>query len=148
MKLYLMILWVSALILNGAASAQTKTNLLEGFDTTPMIRWWTHISISKELHITKKETKRLDAIYKENQTRVIELKLEARKEMLELEMEMGSEKFDTAASIERFKNIQNLRSEISVEHFSYWLEIREIIGHQRLLKAISWWKNKWNEGKP
>ena len=148
MKRIFLVMVLCVLSLNGAVFGETGRSRLKNLESAPMsYRWWIDIKPAKKINITEKEVERLDAVYKKTMTRIMELKLGAKKEILELEIELGKEKFNKSGSIKRFEKIQEFRSGIAVERFLYWMEIREIIGKKRLVKMWEGWHKELEENK-
>ena len=106
----------------------------------PSGKWWKLPHIAERLALTEEEKGKLDTMYLEQRQRMIDLRSQVEKERLELEQLLDSTTFDPAASLERFKRLQEAHKNLATERFQFLLQVRSLLGHDRfqLLKAEVW----------
>ena len=104
----------------------------------PAGRWWHIPSVAKELNLRPDQKTRLDSLYLNNRTRIIDLKARMEKEQVKLEGLLEEQKLDQPAVMKQYDRVEKARSALARERFKYLLEVRKIIGYDRFeqLKVI------------
>jgi Spy/CpxP family protein refolding chaperone len=97
----------------------------------PPVKWWNIPQVAEKLSLTKEEKERLDTMYYDQRSRMIDLRSQGAKNRLELEKLFNKEPFDSAACLESFKKAQEARNTIGLERFRFLLKVREILGNER-----------------
>ncbi len=100
-------------------------------------KWWRMPNISDKLKLTQEEQKKLDSLFIQSRNQLITIKSNMEKGRLELEEILDKKEFDESACMDRFKKIQDTRSDLAAERFKYFIEVRKILGEGRFqtLKA-------------
>lgn len=106
----------------------------------PPGKWWKAPQVAERLSLTEEERQKLDTMYLEHRHRMIDLRSQVDRERLELEQLLDSTTFDPAASMERFKKLQETHKALATERFQFLLQVRSLLGLDRfqLLKAQVW----------
>lgn len=94
-------------------------------------KFWQMPDIVKKLNITDDEKSKLDALYFENKSKLIEQKSDIQKNRLELEQLMSNEPLDETAVKKQFEKVQEIRNQLATERFNFLLEVRKILGKER-----------------
>ncbi len=97
----------------------------------PPMKWWNIPQMAEKLSLTKEEKEKLDALYYDQRSRMIDLRSQAAKNRLELEQLFDREPFDSAACLNSFKKSQEARNTIGLERFRFLLKVREMLGNER-----------------
>ena len=97
----------------------------------PPVKWWKIPQVAEKLSLTKEEKQKLDTLYYDQRSRIIDLRSQAAKNRLELEQLFNKEPFDSAACLNSFKKSQEARNIIGIERFKFLLKVREILGNER-----------------
>jgi len=97
----------------------------------PPGKWWRLPEASEKHGITPAEQEKLDVLYLESRRKMIDLKGILEKKMLDLELLMDTNTFDEKAATDMYRAMQNARSELSMERFRYFLEVRKLLGNDR-----------------
>jgi len=105
--------------------------------TIPPVKWWKMPQVAEKLSLTKEETEKLDTMYFEQRSRMIDLRSQLAKNRLEMEQLFDKEPFDANACLSSFKKSQDARNVIGLERFKFLIKVREMLGTERfqVLKA-------------
>lgn len=103
----------------------------------PPGRWWKKPKVAEKLKLTGQEKKELDNLYIQNRRRLIDLKSNMEKAKFELELIAEEEDFNKSASISLFKKLQEARTNMAVESFTLYVEVRQLLGYGRFQKLKS-----------
>jgi Spy/CpxP family protein refolding chaperone len=94
-------------------------------------RWWRLPQVSQKLDLTEEHGRRLDELFFQNRRKLIDLRSGLEKDRLELETLIDREPLDEGAVMTQVKRLQTARSELAIEKFHYFLEVRKILGIER-----------------
>jgi Spy/CpxP family protein refolding chaperone len=94
-------------------------------------KWWRMHQLAEKLALTLEEKEKLDAMDLQLRRQLIDLRSQMQKESLELEQLFNARTFDAAASLDRFKKLQEARTGIALERFKFLLKTRELLGPER-----------------
>jgi Spy/CpxP family protein refolding chaperone len=97
----------------------------------PPVKWWTIPEVAEKLSLTKEEKEKLDALYYDQRSRMIDLRSQAAKNRLDLEKLFNTEPFDSGAVLGSFKKSQEARNTIGLERFKFLIKVREMLGNDR-----------------
>ncbi len=97
----------------------------------PPGKWWRMPKIAQAINITLDEKEALDDIFLKSRRKMIDLKGVLEKELLELGVLLEKKDFNKDFCLERFKEAQKARTNLAMERFSYFLEIRRVLGQDR-----------------
>jgi Spy/CpxP family protein refolding chaperone len=95
------------------------------------MKWWNIPQVAEKLSLTKEEKEKLDTLYYEQRSRMIDLRGQAAKDRLELEKLFNKEPFDSEAVLNSFKKSQEARNTIGIERFKFLIKVREMLGNDR-----------------
>lgn len=96
-----------------------------------MGKWWHRPEVAQALSITDEEKKSLDDAYLNSARKLIDLKADTEKQMLELESLLAQEGSAPEALMKQFEQVQASRTQLASEHFRFLLESRKILGMER-----------------
>ena len=138
MKKVVLLALVFVFALSGISMARDPGSRRE--EGMPPGKWWKVPQVAERLSLTEEERQKLDTMYLEHRHRMIDLRTQVEKERLELEQLLDSTSFDPAASMERFKKLQDTHRALATERFQFLLQVRSLLGLDRfqLLKAQVW----------
>lgn len=108
-----------------------KARYVKSSMALPPVKWWKMPLMSEKLSLTKEETQKLDAMYFEHRSRLIDLRSQLAKDRLEMEQLFEKEPFDAASCLNSFKKSQEARNVIGLERFNFLIKVREILGAER-----------------
>lgn len=97
-------------------------------------RWWRAEGPVRALQLTEEETARLDELYLNLQTRMIELKAEGDKASVQIEAGLEAKDMDEEALHKLFETRSRVGADIDMEKSNFLLEVRKLLGHERYLK--------------
>lgn len=97
----------------------------------PPGKWWHDPQVSKELNLTEAEQAKLDDAFRDSRRKLIKLKSTVEGERFELGNLLEQEALDEAAVMQQFKKLEEARTELARERFSFLIEVRKILGHKR-----------------
>ena len=100
----------------------------------PTGKWWRYPRLANKLNLSDEEIRRLDEQFLETRRGLIELKSRVEKERFELENLLEAETLNEAAVMEQFKRVEKERFELSTERFRFLIQLRKILGFERLQK--------------
>ena len=138
MKKVVLLALVFVFALSGISMARGPGSRRE--EGMPPGKWWKVPQVAEKLSLTEEERQKLDTMYLEHRHRMIDLRSQVDRERLELEQLLDSTTFDPAASMERFKKLQDTHRALATERFQFVLQVRSLLGLDRfqLLKAQFW----------
>ena len=94
-------------------------------------KWWRMPQVADKLTLTLEEKEKLDAMDLQLRRRLIDLRSQMQKEWLELEQLFNASAFDAAASLDRFKKLQEARTSLATERFKFLVQVREMLRLER-----------------
>jgi len=97
----------------------------------PPGRWWRIPYFSEPLQITESQQNDLDALFDYNRNRLAELKRELEQEKRDLTRMLEQEHLNETATLGQMKQLESTRTLLAATHFSYSLEVRKLLGHDR-----------------
>lgn len=131
MKKWIFVMITAGLMLMaGLCPAQPAGDGPNSYNLPPG-KWWRLPEASEKHGITPTEQEKLDELYMDSRRKMIDLKGILEKEMLDLELLMDTNTFDEKAAMEKYRAVQNARSDLSVERFRYFIEVRKLLGNDR-----------------
>lgn len=111
----------------------------------PAGRWWHMPAVTKKLALTDDQVKQLDEQFVQNHLKLIELKSALEKERFELQNILDRDNLDEKAAFDQFSRVENSRSKLNTERFSFLLNVRKIIGLERF-QHLEMIVNEFREG--
>ncbi len=124
-------------MLAGMASAGNKTE-----EEVAYGRWWLRPALVEALSLDNAMVNRLDTLYVERKSRLIDLKAAVQKERMKLSVLMDQEPLDKAGVMRQYEVLNEIRGEMGRERFKYYIEIRDILGPERYRKAVAMYKER------
>ncbi len=118
-------------LLGGAARGQSAE------EETAYGRWWLRPAIAKTLKLDQPMIRRLDELYLLRKSRLIDLKAAVQKERVKLQVLMDQEPLDKQAVMLQYEALNELRGVLGRERFTYYLEVRELLGPERYREAVA-----------
>ncbi len=112
----------------------------------PPGRWWRIPYFSDQLGITDQQKDELDKLFDHNRDRLAELKKQMEAEKNELTTMIEQEHLNETAALGQMKKLESTRTVLSATRFSYSLEVRKLLGHDRFQQLKSLYRN-WH-GNP
>ncbi len=103
----------------------------------PSGRWWNSPRVTKQLNLTSGEKQRLEEAYRKSRRKLIQKKSRVESEQFELENLMGQRKINEKAIRAQNRKLEKARSDLADEKFSFVIEVRKIIGHDRFQKLVN-----------
>lgn len=97
----------------------------------PHGKFWQLPEVSEKLKITEEEKSKLKSLFFQHKEKMIDLKTVTQKERLNLEKLMTNKELDESAVMTQFKKVQDAHTQLGVEHFTFILETRKILGADR-----------------
>ena len=130
MKKTILMTVVVFFVLSGMSLARDPRPPKDRMSLPPM-KWWNIPQVAEKLSLTKEEKQKLDTLYYDQRSRMIDLRSQAAKNRLELEKLFNTEPFDSVACLNSFKKSQEARNTIGLERFRFLLKVREMLGNER-----------------
>ncbi|MEN6437849.1 MAG: hypothetical protein ABFD97_04650 [Syntrophobacter sp.] len=112
----------------------------------PPGRWWRIPYFSEPLQITDSQQNDLDALFDYNRNRLVELKKQLEQEKRDLTTMFEQEHLNETATLGQLKKLESTRTLLAATHFSYSLEVRKLLGHDRFQQLKTLYRD-W-QGKP
>jgi len=100
----------------------------------PAGKWWQLPKIAEELGLNNEDQKRLDDLFVENRRKMIDLKGNISKEKFEMEQLLEKASINEPECMDRFKKLQDARTNLATERFKFLVETRKILGFDRYQK--------------
>jgi Spy/CpxP family protein refolding chaperone len=94
-------------------------------------RWWRLPQVSQKLELTEEHKRRLDELFVQNRRKLIDLRSGFERDRLDLDAMIDKDPIDEKAILDGVKRLQASRSELAIERFRYFLEVRKILGVER-----------------
>ncbi|GEM_PF-1826859 len=117
----------------------------------PLGKWWTIEKIAEPMNLTKEMKDKLDGLYLETRSRLIDLKSSVEREQLNLDRLMMKDPLSETEVMAQFKKLDAARSALNAERFHHVVQERAIIGidrFQRLEKLFREMRPKRAPGGP
>jgi Spy/CpxP family protein refolding chaperone len=104
----------------------------------PPGRWWHIPYFAEQLNITDQQKDELDKLFDYNRRRLAELKKQVEDQKTELLKAIDEEHLNENTAIAQMKALESTRTLLAATHFSYSLEVRKLLGHDRfeMLKTL------------
>ncbi len=113
----------------------------------PPGRWWRLPYFSEPLNLTDEQKDELDKLFDHNRNRLSELKSQMEQERAELTKLMEEERhLNENAAMVQMKKLENTRTVLSATRFSYSLEVRKLLGHDRFQQLKMLYRS-WHGGE-
>lgn len=107
----------------------------------PPGRWWHVPYFVDALEITDGQKDELDKLYDYNRNRLAELKKQMEQERSELVKAFDQEHLNESTAITGMKKLENTRTLLAATHFSYSLELRKMLGHEKFQRLKTLYRN-------
>ncbi|MGA2228010.1 MAG: periplasmic heavy metal sensor [Syntrophobacteraceae bacterium] len=107
----------------------------------PPGRWWHVPYFVDQLEITDQQKDELDKLYDYNRNRLAELKKQMEQERSELIKAFDQEHLNESTAITQMKKLENTRTLLAATRFSYSLELRKMLGHERFQRLKTLYRN-------
>jgi Spy/CpxP family protein refolding chaperone len=113
-------------------------------DELPPGRWWRLPFFFERLSITDGQKDELDKIFDLNRQKLVEGKKSLEQQLTELTGLLEQERLNEGELKAQVAKVESMRSILSATRFSYSLEVRKLLGHDRYheLKLLY---RKWQE---
>ncbi len=104
----------------------------------PPGRWWHIPYFAEQLNITEQQKGELDKLFDHNRQRLAELKKQVEDQKTELLKAIDQEHLNENTAMAQMKTLESARTLLAATHFSYSLEVRKLLGHDRfqMLKIL------------
>ena len=107
----------------------------------PPGRWWHVPYFVEQLQITDEQKDELDKLFDYNRNRLAELKKQMEQERSELVAAFDQEHLNESTAITQMKKLENTRTLLAATRFSYSLELRKMLGHERFQRLKTLYRN-------
>ena len=107
----------------------------------PPGRWWHVPYFVEQLEITDEQKDELDKLFDYNRNRLAELKKQMEQERSELIKAFDQEHLNESTAITQMKKLENTRTLLAATRFSYSLELRKMLGHERFQRLKTLYRN-------
>ncbi len=107
----------------------------------PPGRWWHVPYFVEQLQITDEQKDELDKLFDYNRNRLAELKKQMEQERSELIKAFDQEHLNESTAITQMKKLENTRTLLAATRFSYSLELRKMLGHERFQRLKTLYRN-------
>lgn len=107
----------------------------------PPGRWWRIPYFADQLKITDQQKTELDQLYDRNRNRLSELKKQLERERGDLTRLLEGKELNENAAIVQLKKLENTRAVLAATRFSYSLEVRKLLGHDRFQQLKTLYRN-------
>lgn len=105
-------------------------------------RWWLRPAIARTLELDQSLIRRLDELYLHRKSRLIDLKAAVQKERLKLQVLMDNDPLDKQEVMRQYESLNESRGVLGRERFTYYLEIRDILGPERYRQAVAIYRER------
>lgn len=112
----------------------------------PPGRWWKIPYFSEPLQINDSQKNELDSLFDHNRNRLAELKKQLEQEKRDLTTTLEQENLNETEALVQMKKLESTRTLLSATRFSYSLEVRKLLGHDRFQQLKTLYRD-W-QGKP
>ena len=100
-------------------------------DELPPGRWWRLPFFSERLNITDGQKDELDKIFDLNRRKLVEYKKSLEEQRSELTVLLDQERLNEGEVKAQLDKVESMRSLLAATRFSYSLEVRKLLGHDR-----------------
>ncbi len=107
----------------------------------PPGRWWHIPYFVEQLEITDEQKDELDKLFDYNRNRLAELKKQMEEERSELIKAFDQEHLNESTAITQMKKLESTRTLLAATHFSYSLELRKMLGHEKFQRLKTLYTN-------
>lgn len=107
----------------------------------PPGRWWRIPYFADQLKITDQHKTELDHLYDRNRNRLSELKKQLERERGDLTRLLEGKELNENAAVVQLKKLENTRAVLAATRFSYSLEVRKLLGHDRFQQLKTLYRN-------
>ncbi len=107
--------------------------------SAPSGRWWRTPQVVQSLRLTDGEIQQLESAFEESRLRMIDLKSRVEAEQFRLQSMMEKRNFDEAAIKGQHRKLDKARSDLADERFAFYVQVRRIIGHERLQRLTDYY---------
>ena len=108
----------------------------------PPGRWWHIPYFAEQLNITDQQKDELDRLFDYNRRRLAELKKQVEDQKTDLLKAIDEEHLNENSAMAQMKTLESTRTLLAATHFSYSLEVRKLLGHERFQKLKDLYR-KW-----
>lgn len=105
-------------------------------------RWWQRAPLAQALDVDEAMVAKLDALYVERKSLLIDLKAELEKERTALKVMLDQEHFDREAVLRLYDSTNVMRANLGRERMKYFLDMRELIGPERSALLKQYWDER------
>jgi len=113
----------------------------------PHGKWWNNNDVVSQLNLTDTEIKTLDESYVNHRRKLIKLRAQVEEEQFELNNLIDSRTLNDEAVLNQFKKLEQARSNLSREWFSFFLDARKLLGFDRYQQLKSMYQQMRNKRK-
>ncbi len=117
-----------------------------GGSEIPPGKWWRVPYFSDALSITDQQKNELDNLFDENRQKLADLKKQLEQESRDLDSMIQQKDLNEKAAAAQMKTLESTRNKLSATRFSYSLEVRKLLGHDRFQQLRTLYRN-WQGGK-
>ena len=107
----------------------------------PPGRWWRVPYFVEQLNITDSQKDELDKLFDNNRDRLAELKKQMEQEKRDLMQMIDGEHLNENDAKAQMKKLESTRTILSATRFSYSLEVRKLLGHDRFQQLKTLYRN-------
>lgn len=111
-------------------------------ESSPSGRWWQMPVVVKQLDLSGEQIDRLEDLYYAHNRKLIQLKNDVESEQFELEILMEADVLDVDKAMARHERLEKARGQLAKERFSYFLEIRQILGAEKFRRLVEMKKQR------
>ncbi len=115
--------------------------LISGASEIPPGKWWRVPYFSDALNITDQQTNELDKLFEENRQRLADLKKQLEQESRDLDAMIQQKDLNEKAAAAQMKTLESTRTKLAATRFSYSLEVRKLLGHDRFQQLRTLYRN-------
>lgn len=132
LKKFTVSLFITALILAPSIS---------GAKEVPPGRWWRVPYFYTALDITDQQKDELDKLFEDSRQRLVDLKKELELEKRDLDAMLEQKDLNEKAAAAQMKQLESTRTKLAATRFSYSLEVRKLLGHERFQQLRALYRN-------
>jgi Spy/CpxP family protein refolding chaperone len=107
----------------------------------PPGRWWRLPYFAEQLNITDSEKMELDRLFDFSRNRLIELKKQLEQDKRDLTAMLEQKDLNESVALAQMKKLENTRTVLAATRFSYSLEVRKLLGHDRFQQLKTIYRN-------
>lgn len=107
----------------------------------PPGRWWRVPYFVEQLSITDSQKDELDKLFDHNRDRLAELQKQMEQEKRDLMQMIEGEHLNENDAKAQMKKLETTRTILSATRFSYSLEVRKLLGHDRFQQLKTLYRN-------